>query len=246
MTYPFSPLVALVLAGAILILARRRWLRWLGIAAFLVGWLGSTPLVSNVLIGSIESRADAKAEECDDLDAVVLLSGGLLREPRDAHDMQALNAETQQRVMAFVERDRPEVPLILSGGGWFDIGEAELMRDLLRRVAPQREVAMIESESRNTWENAVFTARLAPPPRRLAVATSALHMPRARRAFETMGYTVCPWPLNRVHVNARGWWVLLPHSTAVRKTELFVHELGGWLVYGWRATPDLGVASSEE
>lgn len=237
MTYPFSPLVALVLAGVILAFARRRWLRAAGSVLLIAGWLGSTPLVANLLAGAIESRADAHDGECERLDAVVLLAGGLQREPRDARDVQALNPETQQRVMAFVERDRPALPLVLAGGGRYEISEAELMRDFLHRIAPRREVAMLETQSHTTWENALNVARLLPPPRRIALATGAMHLPRARRAFETAGYTVCPWPLNRAYLDATGWRTLLPHTSAARKTEAVLHEAGGWLVYGWREAP---------
>ena len=236
MTYPFSPLVALVLGGVLLALAKRRWLRGIGVAALLAGWLGSTPLVANLLVGSIESRAGDDATQCDRLDAIVLLTGGLAREAASASDVQALNTETLQRTMALVERDEPALPLLIAGGGPYRVKEAELVQDVLRRLAPQR-AATVEVHSRNTWENALYTARLLPPPRRIALATGALHLPRARRAFESAGFTVCPWPLNRQHVQALGPLALLPHTSAVRKTEAVLHELGGWLVYGWRAAP---------
>lgn len=240
MTYPFSPLVALVLAGAILAFARKRVLRVAGVALLVAGWLGCTPLVANLLVGAIESRADARADDCGRLDAVVLLAGGLQREPRDARDVQALNVETQQRVMAFLERDIPDLPLVIAGGGPYAVSEAELMRDFLHRIAPQRGVAMLETQSRTTWENALNMARLLPPPRRIALATGALHLPRARRAFETAGFTVCPWPLNRAYQPATGWLTLFPHTSATRKTEAVLHEAGGWLVYGWREPPGSG------
>ena len=243
MTYPISPLVALVLAGVLLALAKRRAWRGLGIVAFLAGWLGSTPLVANLLVGSIEARADGGTQACTDLDAIVLLTGGMLREAESAGDVQAINAETQQRTIALVERDDPSLPLVIAGGGPYAVKEAELVQGLLRRLAPAREIAMLETTSRTTWENATHTARLLPPPRRIALATSALHLPRARRAFESAGFSVCPWPLNRQYIRALGPWALLPHSSAVRKTEAVLHELGGALVYAWRESPAPGITN---
>jgi uncharacterized SAM-binding protein YcdF (DUF218 family) len=233
MTYPVSPLVALVVAGLLLALARRRGLRVLGFALFLAGWLGSTPLVANLLVGSIERRADAGAAQCHDLQAIVLLTGGLLRAPASPDDVQALNTETLQRVMALLDRDDPALPLLIAGGGPHAVKESQLAAAFLHRLAPRRS-ALLETTSRNTWENASRAAAMLPAPRRIALATSALHMPRAKRAFETAGFSVCPWPLNRQYVDATGAWALLPHGTAVRKTEAVAHELGGWIVYGWR------------
>lgn len=238
MTYPLSPLVALIVAGLLLAFARRRWLRGLGLMALAVGWLGSTPFVANLLVGAIESRADAGAENCNDLQAIVLLTGGLVREGKTSDDVQAINAETLQRAMALLDRDDPSLPLIIAGGGFYRISEAELLQHFIHRQAPGRKVAMLETTSRNTWENATHTAVLLPPPRRIALATSALHLPRARRAFETAGFTVCPWPLNRQYLRSMGGWGVLPHLMAVRRTEAFVHEIGGWLFYGWREAPE--------
>ena len=240
MTYPFSPLIALLLAGLILAFARRRWLRRIGIAMLALGWLGSTPVVANFMIGALESRAGESSENCHDLEAVVLLTGGLVRKPASPLDVQALNGETLQRAMGLLDRDDPALPLVIAGGGYFKLSEAELVDNFIRRAAPGRAAALLETTSRNTWENAVHTARLLPPPRRIALATSALHLPRARLAFETVGYSVCPWPLNSLHLRAVSPWALLPHISAVRKTEAVLHELGGWIVYGWREAPDSG------
>lgn len=237
MSWPFSPLVALVLAGLVLAFARRRVLRFAGVALFLLGWLGSTPLVANLLVGAIESRAERDRSHCDALDAVVLLSGGLQRAPAAPDDFQAMNPETMQRVLALLARDVPSLPLVVAGGGPHEVKEAEVIAAFLQRIAPARAIALRETTSRTTWENAVHTARLLPPPRRVAVATSALHLPRARRAFETVGFSVCPWALDRQYLPALRLRNLLPHGTAVRKTEAVLHELGGWVVYGWRAAP---------
>jgi uncharacterized SAM-binding protein YcdF (DUF218 family) len=242
MSYPFSPLVALVLAGFVLALAGRasRWWRRAGLVLLVLGWLGCTALISNPLVAILESRAGERTENCEDLEAAVLLTGGLVRRPRHADDIEALNPETQLRLMTLARMDRPDVPLVITGGGFFTISEAELAWNFLRRVEPRRTQATLETRSDNTWENARFTAALLPPPRRIAVATSAVHLPRARLAFERMGYTVCPWPLNRSYVPGIEWWALLPHATAARRTESFLHEVGGWIVYAWREVPDEG------
>lgn len=237
MTYPFSPLVALAVAGLLLAFAPPGWLRKLGIVALAAGYLGCTSLVANGLVGLIESRATGEGDACDGLQAIVVLGGGLQRPPRDAHDALALNAETQQRLLNFLARDQPSLPLVLSGGGDFPVSEAALMAAFLQRVAPQRRVALLETVSKDTWTNATQTARMLPPPRRIALATSALHLPRARRAFEAQGYTVCPWPVNSLYSGARAWWALLPHSGAARRTEAVLHEVGGMVLYAWRETP---------
>ena len=237
MSLVFSPLFLLLMAGLLLALGqRRRALRWMGLACLLAGWLGCTPLVANLLVGAIESRAVARAGDCDGVQGIVLLGGGLQREPSGPRDVQSLSTDSQQRVMTFLERDRPEWPLMIAGGGRHEISEADLMRDLLQRIAPSRRVEATETASRTTMENALNVAKAWPPPRRIALATSALHLPRARRAFEAAGFDVCPWPLQRAHIDAGGLRALLPRGSAALKTEAALHELGGSVVYAFSAS----------
>lgn len=55
----------------------------------------------------------------------------------------------------------------------------------------------IEDRSSNTWENAVFSKRVAAPRpgERWLVITSAVHMPRAIGAFRQAGFSVEAWPV---------------------------------------------------
>lgn len=235
MTWGLSPLTLLVLGGLLLVLGRRRRAAWIaGLAMFAAGWLGCTPWVANRVVGALEARAAEHTAACGDVRAIVLLSGGLARPPRDANDVAALSVMSTQRVMALVERDDPRLPLLIAGGGEHASSEAALMHALLRTLAPVRADVALETASRTTWENAQNAAAALPPPRRVALATSALHLPRARRAFEAAGFEVCPWPLDRQYLDAGGVTAWLPNSTSARKTEAALHELAGDLVYLWR------------
>lgn len=240
MTYGLSPLTLLVLGGLVLVLARRRRVAWIaGIALFAAGWLGCTPWVANALVGAVEARATEGGVACNGVQAIVLLSGGLARPPRDARDVAALSAASTQRVMALVQRDEATLPLLIAGGSPQGASEAALMHALLLALAPGRTNVALEQASRTTWENAEHVAA-ALPARRVALATSALHLPRARRAFEAAGFAVCPWPLDRQYLDAGGVTAWIPNSTSARKTEAAWHELAGDLVYRWRASRAAG------
>ena len=62
-------------------------------------------------------------------------------------------------------------------------------------IEPAR--VILETKSRNTYENATFgAALLEPKPQgRWLLVTGALHMPRAVASFEKAGFRVEPWPL---------------------------------------------------
>ncbi len=57
---------------------------------------------------------------------------------------------------------------------------------------------MLEDQSRDTWENAVFTKALVKPKpgQRWLLVTSAWHMPRAMGVFRKAGFPVEPWPVD--------------------------------------------------
>lgn len=84
--------------------------------------------------------------------------------------------------------------IVASGGcrwtGTSEKSEAELLADGLESLGVPRRQVLLESRSRSTAENALYSsAILAPMPiRRLWVVTCDFHMARARHAFSRLGY----------------------------------------------------------
>lgn len=240
-----TPLVALaaalllVLAGALL---RRRGLVLAGTTAALLSLAGTTPLVGNLLVGAIERRAGPADAACAGAEAVVLLSGGLARPPRDADDFAALSPRTLERIGGLLARpDWRKRPLVIAGGGRHAIAESRVIAALLRRLGPVPDELLLEETSDTTWENARQVRTLRPALLRIALASSALHLPRARQAFEAEGFQVCDWPVHYEALPLRGPWVLWPGSSATRKTEAALHEwFGAWYYRwkAWRSAPD--------
>lgn len=234
-----TPLVIVVGGLLLLLLAsvlQRRALRWLGVGAVLLGLGGTTPLVGNVLVGAIERGAGPPGAACAGAEAVVLLSGGLARPPRDDEDFAALTPRTLERVAGLMARagwrDRP---LIVAGGGQFPLPESRVIAALMRRLGPMPADVLLEQTSLTTWENAQQVRALRPGLRRIALASSALHLPRARIAFEAAGFQVCEWPVHYEALPLHGPWVLWPGSSATRKTEGALHEWVGGFYYRWKA-----------
>lgn len=233
---PLSWLFAAVLLWAVGQRWQRRWLRRTALALGLLATTSMTPLVANALVGMIEQRADAGADDhCERAEALVILSAGLDRPPRSTADYGALTDSSLARLFDLVERPPPAgMPLIIAGGGPYPQPEAQLLATLLERLEPRFE-PILESRSQTTWENAIEVAKLLPPPRHVALASSALHLPRARLAFEAAGFSVCRWPLDRRHLAAGGIGAWVPQTSSLRKTEAALHELAGAVYYRIRA-----------
>lgn len=90
----------------------------------------------------------------------------------------------------------------------------------------------VESRSRNTSENAAYSAVLLAEVgiTRIVLVTHALHMPRAVGAFESRGLEVVPAPLKRspVRLDIRAF---LPSAAALYASASVLHEWVGRLWY---------------
>jgi uncharacterized SAM-binding protein YcdF (DUF218 family) len=97
-------------------------------------------------------------------------------------------------------------------------------------------VAWKDEESRTTYENAVYTARLLAPEHitTIVVVTHAWHMPRALWAFERVGLQPLPWPAPRDGFRLRRIDDVLPSIAALDDSSHALHEMIGALYYRLR------------
>lgn len=129
------------------------------------------------------------------------------------------------------------LPVLTSGGAVAGepVSEAELMRGILKEFGV--EARWIEGESRNTYENALFSSRLLKGVGigEILLVTHAWHMPRAVEAFEHAGIKATPAPtgaMNPAQVPTLQDW--LPKAQSLRMTSLALHEILGRLWYRWQ------------
>lgn len=237
----YSPLMP-VLAGTVLLAVSavfsRPRLALLGLVLIVPGYALMTPLGANMLVLAIEHRSKVAetAPVCDRVQAAVLLSGGLSRPAETSEDFGALTPETLARVFAWRHlqqtRNPSDQPLIIAGGGPFRIAEAEVIAALLELLDPNSGPLVLEKTSRNTRENAKAVRHLLPSSTtRIMLASSALHLPRAKFAFERAGFEVCPLALNRHYMAVSGGSALVPQSSSLAKSEAAVHEILGEIFY---------------
>jgi len=105
-------------------------------------------------------------------------------------------------------RQHSHLKIFVSGAG----PEAQVWRQLGRDIDPKRVV--IETLSRNTFENAINSHRLIAPQsgERWLLVTSALHMPRAAGAFRRVGFAVEAWPVDDRPEKVNDAWELVWHE----------------------------------
>lgn len=235
----FSPLTWALLAGLVL-LARWRALGRIARAALLtvefVSIVAMTPLGANALVWLVESRV-AQNDSCP-VTPIVMLAAGFEREPANAHDFAALEADSIRRALAAAElwRHTPEETLVLAGGGPYAISESAVLTEFLQQLGVPAQNIHSEGRSQTTWENAEQLRKLQPAlPTRIRLVSSALHLPRALVAFRAASFEPCAVASDRRYIAPGGVGYYLPQSSALRKAEAAIHELVGEAVYRWRA-----------
>ena len=180
--YPLGVVIAVSAAAVVL-----SFTSWWRIGLVLLGfalvafWIAATPVFANWLNWRLNSEFPPVNVETLPQSDVVILLGGVgadLENPanRIMHALQVYHAG--------------KAPLILISSG----NDAGVMADRLVGFGVPRSALILETQSRNTWENAVNTAAIfkAHGWRNGVLVTSAAHMPRALAAFQRVGLSVVP------------------------------------------------------
>jgi uncharacterized SAM-binding protein YcdF (DUF218 family) len=238
--YPLS--LSLLIGLAALVFARLQWPRRSFYAMLLsVGWLYlcSTSLFANYLTGALERDFVPRAMSViDRADAIVLLGGGM-RGDTHMGTLADLNQRGDRLVHAVALFKAGKAPLIVLTGGGVDGArtEAEQMKDLLAVMGVPAEHLLLEAESRDTHDNAVYTAQLLKDRgiQRILLVTSAYHMRRSLALFEAQGLDVIPAPTDfQQLVTPQVLPPWLPAVSNLSQSTDALHEMVGYLVYRWQ------------
>jgi uncharacterized SAM-binding protein YcdF (DUF218 family) len=194
----------LLALGALLL-----WTRWqragrlllTGTVLFVV--LITVAPVGSAMIALLEDRFSVVAKVEGRLDGIVVL-GGTVNQFVSAYRGQPALTDGAERLTEAVGLARrfPDARVVFSGGSGIvarqDLKEAEVARTFFAQMGVDPARLTFESQSRNTYENAVFTRdQVGPKPgERWLLVTSATHMPRAMGCFRAAGWTVEAYPVD--------------------------------------------------
>lgn len=241
-----SPLTWLLLIVLVL-LARGHRLPRLPKALLLLSCAGllllCMPLGANLLVRGVESGLPQVARcQVPPGAPVVVLSGGFERRPRARDDFAALGAESWRRLRAGSElRQQQGGRLIVLGGGPHATGESSVLAALAESWGVPATAIVAESASQTTWENADGLRTLAAVDgdgiadgARFWLVSSALHLPRAVRAFGYAGFQPCAYASGSDYVAPGGVGYFIPQASAIDKSRRALHEAVGSLAYAVR------------
>ncbi len=240
----------LLIAIGLLASSLTRFVRFGRLCAFagliLLVVLGFAP-IGQMLLQPLEDRfarpagttvADRLAS-AGPIDGVIVLGGfedGRLSRRRGAI---AVNQAAERMLeMTRLAKLTGQAPIIFSGGVGGILLRFETaghsVRDYLRDIGIAEQRIVIESQSRNTWENALRTRELVKPKsgQRFLLVTSAFHMPRSVGVFRKAGWQVIAWPVDYRTADESDFNRAMPNLwTGLERTDTAVKEYIGLLAY---------------
>lgn len=196
-------LVLLVLAVIALLLGWRRIGTSLVVLALLVTFVSGWTSLGAMALHPLEDRFERPSPPPDNVAGIIVLGGffeGAINLARGGYE---LNSSADRIVEAAVlARRYPQARVVVTGGSGTILLEGEAdgatAPRLLEALGIERERMVLEDQSRDTYENALFTRELVEPQEgeTWLLVTSAFHMPRSVMLFRRAGFDVVPWPVD--------------------------------------------------
>ncbi len=234
LSYCLNPVfLTLVLVGLGVWRVRRspRQGQLLLLIASLFLYVCATPGMSDWLARGLESYPVLSPADLERGQAIVVLGAGRVQSAPEYGGRDQLNAwaNSRLRYAVVLHRIKP-LPILLSGGRVYARerqSEAELLAERLLEDY-QISADWLETKSKNTQENALFSAKilLSSGIKRVVIVTQAAHMVRAKNAFESQGLEVLPAPID-FDRSPNDWRRWLPNAQRLFITSQYLHEYIG-------------------
>ena len=169
-------------------------------------------------------------------DAGILLGGFV---SFDKNGIGYLNSASDRFIAASTLYKMGYIKRIIVSAGNIKKGQPNEASYIAKRMAElgiDKEDIIIESRSRTTFENAVYTKQkidslgLKPP---FVLITSALHLPRAISVFKKAGISVTPYPCNYEVIEKKYSWddYLIPKLDVINNWRSLMKEMVGLAGY---------------
>ena len=229
---PFGLVTLLIVA---LLLPRRLW--WWARCLIWVAALGlailATPAVSGSLLVALEQGLPTVPPSDDPPAAIVVLGAEIVRAPggQAATHVGPLTLERLREAAELARRTH--LPVLVTGGTTQE-GEPPVGMVMAESLEKDFQVPVrwVEPKSRDTWENARFSAAIlrAQGIRSIYVVTHAWHMRRALIAFSHTGLTVTAAPTPLDHAVGPIASDFLPRAGSWETAYYALHE---WIGCAW-------------
>ncbi|HNQ68750.1 MAG TPA: YdcF family protein [Bacteroidales bacterium] len=238
--FVFSPLTWILVLFTISFIIRKeqKTAKHLRVIAFSLLLLFSNPFIFYECMRAWEPEAKQKSEIKEYYDYGIVLTGMMTYDEKyDRINFNSSNDRLLQAVELYRENRIGKIFITGGSGEIFNQSakESEILKDYLVVLGIPSEDIEIETVSRNTYENAVESAKILKPDRNsqtYLLITSAFHMRRAEGCFKKQGFIFDTYVTER-YAGKRVFTpdIFLPKSEIFQSWALLIHEIGGYIVY---------------
>ncbi len=215
--------------------------KWALIAGIVLAILFSNRFIVNQVLKVWELKTITADQIVEPYDVGILLGGFTNSRILPQHDRLNFGFAANRFINTYELYRAGKIKHILITSGSGDVlqqrpKEALMVRDFLLRLGvPDKDIS-IEYESRNTYENAVFTKELLDKQfnnKRLLLITSASHMRRSIGCFRQADIEFTPFSVDYIAEEDRWspeYW-LIPDSRGFYYWEILIKEWIGYIAY---------------
>lgn len=200
---PGNALVILFILGTLLVLFKAyRAAKWILIPNALIAGLVLSYPVGDWLIQPLENRFEKPASLPAQIDGIIVLGGGEDLKRSLSWNVAELGLGGDRYIAAKKLADLyPDAPVIFTGGsGSIQLqntgSEGEIAAQLFNDIGLPSARLVLESQSRNTYENFRNIKPITRPGGRYLLVTSAFHMPRSVGIARQFEIDVIPYPVD--------------------------------------------------
>jgi uncharacterized SAM-binding protein YcdF (DUF218 family) len=249
--YPLGLSCILLLTALFLSFKGSRWTFIPILLALVILFTAGNIRVSNRLVKSLEWQYFS-TENMPKAEAIVVL-GGASRSVAHPRIIPDLNEHGDRLLYAAKLYKDGKAPLIILSGGriqWFGGGDSEAqdMANILELMGIPRNALLLEPNSLNTYQNAIYTQKILQEKEieQVLLVTSAMHIPRSLAIFKKQGINAIPAPTdfliserNLTEVNYSKESKILsfiPDTESLDRTTQAIKEYIGTVIYrlrGW-------------
>lgn len=236
--YPLGMGISLLLVSFVFLRGGRKRIagQALVLSAAIVLWGASTRTTAELVMHSLERHYPPVAvQDTPNGEAIVIL-GGMTRGMVPGTGLTDLGKAVDRLVHGARLFKAGKAPLLILSAGnapGYQSG-AKAMADILKLMGIPAEKMLLETKSRNTEQNALYTQKILQQKGigKILLVTSASHMRRAEAIFTGMGVAVIPaatdYQLVERDTSLLDW---LPQAGALEMTTRGIKEYIGYWVY---------------
>ena len=216
---------------------KRKALIW----AVVLGFFFTNRMIVNQVYKVWETKTITADEITEPYDIGILLGGYSNFHIVPRHDRHNISHRGNRFLNTYELYRRGKVKKILLTGGSGAIlnqedSEAIMAHNFLKNIGVPEEDIIVESDSKNTWENALFTKQILDekyPNSSCLLITSAWHMPRSMKCFDVAEVEYTPFSVD--HITERDRWApnysILPDRNGFYFWEVLMKEWFGIIAY---------------